>query len=322
MASPQVEDGYTKIANELFDAILKYDFSKLQLKVLLYIIRKLYGWGRVEDHMSSSEIASATGLDGGNVRRTLIELKAKNVIKIDGKLIRVEKNYDLWACQNNTDLRQVSPCQNNTEACQNNTEARQNNTGLNRVKTTRKTVLKQHGNKGGVGGGSLLTRTVDKESERKEIKRVRENFVEKTSPETGLKTDSKKPQKSEQILIIPDWVNREKWDAYLDVRRGLKSIAHTVYAHKLLIKELTKLRDLGNDPDEVMDRSIKNSWKDFYPIKNGGNHGKPGTKTAAQHREEVIRNIRNVDDISWGLSETNSQRGDDIALDQSDFREI
>ena len=35
MASPQTENGYTRIANELFDAILAFPFSKRELLIVL-----------------------------------------------------------------------------------------------------------------------------------------------------------------------------------------------------------------------------------------------------------------------------------------------
>lgn len=54
MASPQTEDGYIRIANELLDAILMFPFSKRQLKVVLALIRKIYGFNKKADDLASS----------------------------------------------------------------------------------------------------------------------------------------------------------------------------------------------------------------------------------------------------------------------------
>ena len=35
---PEVDDGHTKIANELLDAVIGHEFSKRQLKIILFIM--------------------------------------------------------------------------------------------------------------------------------------------------------------------------------------------------------------------------------------------------------------------------------------------
>jgi len=78
--NPQVEDGHTKIANELLDIIVKTDFSKRQYKILLFVIRKTYGWNKSEDDISRSQIVEATGLKNPHVTTTIQELLNQNVL--------------------------------------------------------------------------------------------------------------------------------------------------------------------------------------------------------------------------------------------------
>ena len=54
------ESKYTKIPNELLEAILEYRFTAAQLIVLLYVIRKTYGWNKHMDSISISKIAKDT----------------------------------------------------------------------------------------------------------------------------------------------------------------------------------------------------------------------------------------------------------------------
>jgi phage replication O-like protein O len=97
---PEIDDGHTKIANELLDAIIAYDFSKRQLKILLLIMRKTYGWNKSEDDISRSQIVEATGLLNPHVTTAIQELQSKNVLIISNgkyaKKYKINKYYDQW----------------------------------------------------------------------------------------------------------------------------------------------------------------------------------------------------------------------------------
>lgn len=78
---PQLENGHIKIANELWEAIVLFDFSKRQYKVLMCILRKTYGFNKKEDKISFSQIANMTGLNRRHAISTIQELVAMKVIK-------------------------------------------------------------------------------------------------------------------------------------------------------------------------------------------------------------------------------------------------
>ena len=46
IASPQVEDGHTRIANELLEAMCRAGFSARQWAVVMAVVRKTYGYGK------------------------------------------------------------------------------------------------------------------------------------------------------------------------------------------------------------------------------------------------------------------------------------
>lgn len=98
--SPQVEDGYTKIANELLDKIINIDFTKRQYKILLTIIRKTYGFNKTSDDISRTQIVELTGLKNPHVTTTIQELLTMNVLIVDSgkyaKNYRINKYYDTW----------------------------------------------------------------------------------------------------------------------------------------------------------------------------------------------------------------------------------
>jgi len=98
--SPQLENGYTKIANEIIDKLVAYRIPGEQMQCLLFIIRKTYGYGKKEDYISNSQFCEATGLKKGNVSRAIKELEEKKVvIKNDNRKIpsyRFNKYYGQW----------------------------------------------------------------------------------------------------------------------------------------------------------------------------------------------------------------------------------
>lgn len=110
MTGPQLEHGHVRIANELFDAIVRTDFSKRQLRVLLFIIRKTYGFGKKTDDMTVQQIANGTGLARQNVSTTISELVALNTVsKRDGHfgyVLGINKNYGEWRTVSKQDTSQ------------------------------------------------------------------------------------------------------------------------------------------------------------------------------------------------------------------------
>lgn len=100
MGTPQVEDGYTRIANELLDALISFDFSKREQKIILYIIRKTYGFGKKMDDITLTQIANATGIHLAHVSKTVSELTHENVLlKRQGRYgfnLGINKDYREW----------------------------------------------------------------------------------------------------------------------------------------------------------------------------------------------------------------------------------
>ncbi|WP_223996493.1 replication protein [Burkholderia gladioli] len=99
-ASPQIEDGFTRIANELFEAVLGFGFSQRQLLVLLTVLRKTYGFGKKEDDMSASQISEVCKVGRQHVTTVLGELARMNVITKSpgrfGMVVGINKRYGEW----------------------------------------------------------------------------------------------------------------------------------------------------------------------------------------------------------------------------------
>ena len=122
MTSPQLDDGYTRLANELFDAILIAGLSGRQLLVVMAIIRKTYGYNKKEDDIGLSQIVSATGIDKAHVSRALKDLEAMNIItRRNGKyghILGVNKNYKSWVAKRATVAESATVAKRATGGCQ------------------------------------------------------------------------------------------------------------------------------------------------------------------------------------------------------------
>lgn len=101
MASPQKEDGYTAVANELVERLALAPLSGAQFRLLWVILRKTYGWCKKTDAISVAQFAEATGLHRKLVERELRELARRRYILAWGdahhpKTYGVQKDYTVW----------------------------------------------------------------------------------------------------------------------------------------------------------------------------------------------------------------------------------
>jgi len=80
MANIQVENGYTRIANEILEHLVKTPLLGAEFQVLLFIIRKTYGWGKTQDQISFTQFEKGTGISRQTINKTLQNLVAKGMI--------------------------------------------------------------------------------------------------------------------------------------------------------------------------------------------------------------------------------------------------
>ena len=105
MADPQLQNGYTKIANELLEALCRLNISGNEMRILLYIIRRTYGFNRSYTELPLSEISAAVGIRKNHVSEVLNRLSTKNIIELHSnrgikpQTISIVKNYEKWAVE-------------------------------------------------------------------------------------------------------------------------------------------------------------------------------------------------------------------------------
>lgn len=104
MASPQAEDGHTRIAHELMMAILKARLTAPQMAVVFYIMRMSYGYGQKETtrKLSAAEIARECGnAPRATISHAIRGLVARDIMRLnDEGLLAVNKDYETWKTAN------------------------------------------------------------------------------------------------------------------------------------------------------------------------------------------------------------------------------
>lgn len=92
------DDGYTRIANTLLEAVYRCDLTARQSRVLLAVIRKTYGFNRKTDWLSAPLIAEAINYSGddSNIRKDIKALKDRNILISEGKKIGPNPVLSSW----------------------------------------------------------------------------------------------------------------------------------------------------------------------------------------------------------------------------------
>ncbi|MFJ5538574.1 replication protein [Vreelandella titanicae] len=96
---PQVEDGYTRIANELLEQVMAAPLTLREIRVVMAVVRLTYGWSRKHARVTGGLLAKLTGLPGTIAAKVLSGLIAKNVILRHGgsrSPISLNKHADEW----------------------------------------------------------------------------------------------------------------------------------------------------------------------------------------------------------------------------------
>lgn len=100
----------------------------------------------------------------------------------------------------------------------------------------------------------------------------RHRTQEETFKHSNIQTEKKKEVVAP--VALPAWMPLETWDSFLGTRKKV-----TAHASKLLVSQLEKLKEGGDDPKEVLEQSIMNGWKGLFPLKrlnaNGSGLRKP-----------------------------------------------
>ena len=140
MASPQLEDGYTKISNEILDNMSKLHLNGTEAMVLICIFRYTYGFNRKSHKLSASFIAGFANCSVDAVKKAIKHLKSENVILCINPYEKgvccewmFNKDYESWNVNQLTNVNQSSVQTSSSTSVQTYTqENKKRNKNLNK----------------------------------------------------------------------------------------------------------------------------------------------------------------------------------------------
>lgn len=97
----QIKDGnYTRIHNRILEELAKIQLSGYEIRIILALWRKTYGWQKKEDYISFKQFKDITGLPKSEISRTLAKLKKRNLVgeiyNSKRKLYKFNKHFTTW----------------------------------------------------------------------------------------------------------------------------------------------------------------------------------------------------------------------------------
>lgn len=102
MANPQLNNGHTRIANEIFEQMMKTNLNGTQFRLVLAIWRYTYGFQRKTNEMSISFLSKVIGANRTQINRELAALIDRNIIKVievgskGARIMGFNKNHKEW----------------------------------------------------------------------------------------------------------------------------------------------------------------------------------------------------------------------------------
>lgn len=111
---PQIENGYTRIANELLEVLSQLNLNGTQYKILLVVFRYTYGFQRKAHELSLTFISNATGSHKAVIQREVSNLIKMNILtEISAptfnkpRVIGFNKNYSSWELTKQLTVNQI-----------------------------------------------------------------------------------------------------------------------------------------------------------------------------------------------------------------------
>ncbi|HAW1197932.1 TPA: replication protein [Escherichia coli] len=254
-----IDDGYTRFANELLEAIASADLTARQLKVMLAYVRKTYGFNKKTDRIADEQIAQLTGLSRQNVNKAKKELISMNCLFMDGNQIGVNREVSAW---------QFSKCL-------------QVSNFVSKLET--KSVSK------------LETLNVSKlETHKRHSLKTKENI---NKPPISPKKGSQKFDPLETEL--PDWLSAETWLSWVTYRKeigkSIKSKQSVTQAINVLCRSLEK----GYTPEEIINQSIASGWQGIFEPKTPKGKSQPRPQHRAMQENFATKDYGQTEMPSW-----------------------
>lgn len=254
-----IDDGYTRFANELLEAIASADLTARQLKVMLAYVRKTYGFNKKTDRIADEQISQLTGLSRQNVNKAKKELISMNCLFMDGNKIGVNREVSAW---------KFSKCL-------------QVSNFVSKLET--KNVSK------------LETLNVSKlETHKRHSLKTKENI---NKPPISPKKVSQKFDPLETEL--PDWLSAETWLSWVTYRKEIGKSIKSKQSVTQAINVLSRSLEKGYTPEEIINQSIASGWQGIFEPKTPKGKPQPRPQHRAMQENFAAKDYGQTEMPSW-----------------------
>ncbi|HGO5766833.1 TPA: replication protein [Klebsiella pneumoniae] len=228
-----LDDGFTRIANELLEAVMHAGLSQHQLLVFMAVMRKTYGFNKKSDWVSNEQISMLTGILPHKCSAAKSALVKRGILTQTGRVIGINKAVSEWSSL---------PVK-----------------GTEKRAYLKKVTLPESGKKSlPESGNAYYPNQVNTKD--KHTKDNKDNINNPPKSPRAVSFDASAVQ-------LPDWLSAEIWSSWVAYRRDLKKPIKSQQTVTQAINLLDRCRLNGYSPDEIINQSIANGWQGLFEPK-------------------------------------------------------
>ncbi|ACI06932.1 phage replication protein O [Klebsiella variicola] len=228
-----LDDGFTRIANELLEAVMHAGLSQHQLLVFMAVMRKTYGFNKKSDWVSNEQISVLTGILPHKCSAAKSALVKRGILTQNGRVIGINKAVSEWSSL---------PVK-----------------GTEKRAYLKKVTLPESGKKSlPESGNAYYPNQVNTKD--KHTKDNKDNINNPPKSPRAVSFDASAVQ-------LPDWLSAEIWSSWVAYRRDLKKPIKSQQTVTQAINLLDRCRLNGYSPDEIINQSIANGWQGLFEPK-------------------------------------------------------
>ena len=228
-----LDDGFTRIANELLEAVMHAGLSQHQLLVFMAVMRKTYGFNKKSDWVSNEQLSELTGILPHKCSAAKSVLVKRGILTQTGRVIGINKAVSEWSSL---------PVK-----------------GTEKRSYLKKVTLPESGKKSlPESGNAYYPNQVNTKD--KHTKDNKDNINNPPKSPRAVSFDASAVQ-------LPDWLSAEIWSSWVAYRRDLKKPIKSQQTVTQAINLLGRCRLNGYSPDEIINQSIANGWQGLFEPK-------------------------------------------------------
>ncbi|HFY3588326.1 replication protein [Salmonella enterica] len=241
-----LDDGFTRIANEILEAVMHAGLSQHQLLVFMAVMRKTYGFNKKSDWVSNEQLSELTGILPHKCSSAKSALVKRGILTQTGRVIGINKTVSEWSSLpvKGTEKKPYLEKVNLPESGKKSLPE----SGKKSLPESDKKSLPESGN--GYYPNQVNTKdTITKDS--------KDNSNKPPKPPRAVSFDASSVQ-------LPDWLSSIIWSSWVEYRRDLKKPIKSQQTVTQAINLLDRCRLNGYTPEEIINRSIANGWQGLF----------------------------------------------------------